>query len=79
MSNKIMNGVVTSLSGKNTVAVQISRMVKHSRYHKYIRISKKFLADDSLGSCKVGDAVEICSVRPISKRKKWAIVYRSSL
>lgn len=78
MSGKIIRGVVDSISGTRTVAVEVTRMVPHPKYRKYVRISRKFLADDSAGACKVGDTVDIVSVRPISKRKRWSVVYGES-
>ncbi len=47
---------------------------KHERYGKYITVHKKYLVDSSGKKVNVGDEVEIKSVRPLSKRKRWALV-----
>ncbi|HLD76837.1 MAG TPA: 30S ribosomal protein S17 [Rickettsiales bacterium] len=47
---------------------------KHERYGKYITVHKKYLVDTAGKKVNIGDEVEIKSVRPISKRKRWALV-----
>jgi len=47
---------------------------KHPKYGKYITTHKKYLVDSSGKKVEVGQEVEIVSSRPISKRKRWALV-----
>ena len=65
-------GTVASISGEKSVVVRVDRRVKHSRYHKYISRRSKFMAHDESG-CKIGDVVEIVSVRRMSARKRWRV------
>ncbi len=65
------------VSDKNekTVIVRVDRRVSHPIYKKTIRRSKKYAAHDEKGQFKVGDKVSIVESRPISKTKRWAVVY----
>ncbi|MBI2334840.1 30S ribosomal protein S17 [Candidatus Daviesbacteria bacterium] len=68
-----MIGRVVSTKSKNTAAVLVEQMATHPLYKKtYVR-SKKYLVHDLLQT-KEGDLVEIAKIRPISKRKHWAVV-----
>jgi small subunit ribosomal protein S17 len=48
--------------------------VKHPKYQKYYKITKKYKAHDAQNEKKVGDTVEIKEVRPLSKDKRFAVV-----
>jgi len=57
------------------VTVKVERRFTHPIYKKTVRSSKKYSAHDEQNKFKVGDAVNIIESRPISKTKKWAVVY----
>jgi len=67
-------GVVSSTSMDKTISVLVRRRLKHPIYGKYVKKSKKFLAHDETNECNVGDTVKIIESRPLSKRKRWALV-----
>lgn len=69
---KKLQGVVVKLSDKSTASVEVVRKVAHSKYHKFYKISKKYLVDYEDG-LNVGDTVEITSVKPISKNKSFKV------
>ena len=71
---KILNGIVVSDKMRDTVVVKVGRFVKHPKYGKYMKISKKFKAHDVGNTAKVGDKVEIIETRPISKDKHFKLV-----
>jgi small subunit ribosomal protein S17 len=71
---KILSGVVTSDKMKDTVVVEVTRFVKHPKYDKFMKISKKFKAHDAGNTKKVGDKVEIVETRPISRDKRFKIL-----
>ena len=71
---KYRNGKVTSNRMDKTVVVQVERLVKHSKYKKYIRTRTRFKAHDEKNSCNVGDEVRIVETRPLSRDKRWAVV-----
>jgi small subunit ribosomal protein S17 len=67
-------GTVVSKSGSKTVSVQIDNLVKHAMYGKYLRKRTKLAVHDEHEQAKVGDMVEIVSVRPLSKNKAHRLV-----
>ena len=70
-------GVVVKTAMKDTATVEVSRYVKHPKYKKYIRRSKKFLVHDVGNTAQIGDKVTIRETRPISKRKRFILVNQS--
>ncbi|MCR4281111.1 MAG: 30S ribosomal protein S17 [Candidatus Kaiserbacteria bacterium] len=71
---KFLEGVVVKSAMKDTVTVQVERYVKHPKYKKYIRKSKKFLVHNPGNTAEVGQKVTIRETRPISKLKRFIIV-----
>jgi len=66
-------GVVTSDKMQKSVVVRVDRTVEHPLYKRHIRRSRKFMAHDEQGVCKVGDTVEIVESRPLSANKRWRV------
>jgi len=71
---RVLRGTVVATKMQDTCTVAVERYVKHPKYKKYQRRTKKFLVHDAGNTAKVGDVVEIKEVRPISKRKSFALV-----
>jgi small subunit ribosomal protein S17 len=67
-------GVVDSVSGRQTIRVVLSNLVKEERYGKYRRRRTKLAAHDEKQEAQVGDTVEISRCRPLSKTKAWRLV-----
>jgi small subunit ribosomal protein S17 len=67
-------GKVVSDKMDKTIVVVIERKVPHLKYGKYIRRRTRLFAHDPENQGHVGDKVQICSHRPMSKRKHWALV-----
>ena len=68
-------GLVTSISGKDTIKVTVKNRKIHPIYKKIVNTSVSFLAHaENSKSIIIGDKVEITLCRPISKRKKWRFV-----
>jgi small subunit ribosomal protein S17 len=78
MPKRILQGVVVSDKGQKTVVVKVERRIKHPLYKKTIKLSKKYAAHDEESRFKIGDAVEIIESRPISKTKRWQVVYQTA-
>jgi len=58
---------------QKTAVVSVIRLVKHPKYHKRIRKTKKFYAHDEEEICSEGDFVRIIPTRPLSKTKRFAV------
>lgn len=66
-------GIVSSDRMTKTVVVRVDRLVRHSKYRRYLRRTSKFMAHDELGAA-IGDRVRIVETRPLSARKRWRVV-----
>ena len=73
-SGRVLRGTVVSIKMKDTITVSVERYVKHPKYKKFQRLSKKFLVHDAGNTATVGMIVDIHETRPISKRKHFALV-----
>jgi small subunit ribosomal protein S17 len=70
---KTRTGVVVSDAREKTVTVEVTRTVRHARYHKIVRRRKRFHAHDEANEARVGDIVRIVETRPLSKTKRWRV------
>lgn len=66
-------GIVVSDAMQKTVVVEVTRFATHPRYHKRMRIRKRFKAHDEENQYKVGDKVIIEATKPMSKEKHWRV------
>ena len=71
---KMLIGKVISNKGHKTISVETQSSVKHPKYKKYLRKESLFIAHDEKNSAQVGDKVQIVSVRPLSKTKRWKLI-----
>ena len=79
MPKRILKGVVTSDKQDKTATVKIERRVMHPLYKKFVTKSKKFAAHDPENRCKEGDVVAIQECPPVSKNKRFEIVYADAV
>lgn len=73
-SGRVLKGTVVSSKMKDTITVAVERYVMHPKYKKFMRRTKKFLVHDAGNTAKEGSIVEIREVRPMSKRKHFALI-----
>jgi len=66
-------GVITSDKMQKTVVVRVDRLVRHTKYRRYVRRTSKFMAHDEMGAT-IGDKVRIVETRPMSARKRWRVI-----
>ena len=66
-------GLVVSDAPEKTVTVSVEALVRHPKYKKRVRRSKKFMVHDEGNEARVGDTVRIIETRPISARKRWRL------
>ena len=69
-----LQGVVISDKMDQSVVVAVERRVRHKLYGKIQRRTSKFMAHDPANDAKVGDRVAIVASRPMSRRKRWAVI-----
>lgn len=73
------NGVVTSDKMDKTRIVAVTSAKIYPKYLKRYKVSKKFKVHDEKNQYKVGDKVSFIECRPISKDKRWRMIYQSEL
>ena len=66
-------GIIVSDKAEKTVTVSVEALVRHPRYKKRVRRSKKFMVHDERNEARVGDTVRIIETRPLSTRKRWRL------
>jgi small subunit ribosomal protein S17 len=77
INRKTLRGTVVSDKMDKTVVVSVERFVKHPKYKKFQKSSKRYKAHDELNSAKVGDQVTIRECRPMSKDKTFELVTKA--
>jgi small subunit ribosomal protein S17 len=70
---KVREGIVVSDKMDKTVVVEVEDRVKHPKYAKVIRRTKKYKAHDGDNACGVGDRVRLMETRPMSATKRWRV------
>ncbi|HBW19778.1 MAG: 30S ribosomal protein S17 [Streptosporangiaceae bacterium] len=70
---KVREGLVISDKMDKTVVVAVEDRVKHPKYGKVIRRTKKYKAHDGENACGVGDRVLLMETRPLSATKRWRV------
>ncbi len=76
IKGRVLSGTVVASKMQDTCTVAVERYVKHPKYKKFVRLTKKYLVHDQGNKASVGAKVEIIETRPISKRKRFALVSR---
>ncbi len=73
-NRKTRVGIVVSNKMDKTVVVAVETLVKHPKFSKYIKRTKRFFAHDANNECSIGDKVKIVETRPLSKNKRWRVI-----
>jgi small subunit ribosomal protein S17 len=76
--SKKLKGIVVSDAMNKTIVVLVNRYVKHPKYKKYIKRSKKYKVHDEENKYKKGDKVLIQECRPISRDKHFIVISNQS-
>lgn len=77
-NRKFKKGRVVSNKMMNTVVVAVDRTIRHPRYGKVLRLTKKLYAHHEGEPLAIGDVVTVVETRPISKLKRWRVVEEAS-
>jgi small subunit ribosomal protein S17 len=72
-NKRTIQGVVIKDKMDKTVVVLTERLVKHPKFHKYMRKHVRYKAHDEQNDCNVGDEVIIVESRPLSRQKRWRV------
>ena len=66
--------IMTTNKGDIMKKLVVGQKVKHPKYGKYFKKTKKFTAHDEKNECGENDIVRIMETRPLSKNKRWRLV-----
>jgi len=69
------NGVVVSDKMDKTITVKVEQVKIHPKYNKRFTVSKKFKVHDEKNQYHAGDQVNFVECRPLSKDKRWRVIY----
>lgn len=72
--SKPLLGVVTSNKMDKAGVCTVERLVRHSRYGKYVKRRTKIMFHDDSNQCNIGDSVLIIPSRPYSARKRFSLI-----
>ena len=68
-------GVVVSSGMTKTIVIQVESTKTHPKYGKQYKVSKKYKVHDEHNRYQVGDRVVFAACRPLSKDKRWRVIY----
>ena len=73
-NRKEMKGVVVSDKMDKTAVVEVTRLVKHPKYGKFIKKNKRYKVGNPDNRFKTGQKVIIRESKPLSKDKSFIII-----
>ncbi len=68
-------GRVTAAGNDKTIAVRVERTLRHALYGKSFKKSRTFQVHDPENRYAVDDVVTFVECRPLSKTKRWTVIY----
>ncbi|MFH1745369.1 MAG: 30S ribosomal protein S17 [bacterium] len=72
---KKFDGVVVGDKMDKTIVVKVDRVKIHPKYKKRSVVGKKYKVHDEKNKFKIGDKVKFVECRPLSKDKRWRVMY----
>ena len=72
---KKFQGIVVSDKQDKTIVVKVDRVKIHPKYKKRFTVSKKYKVHDEKNQYKEDDKVTFIECRPLSKDKRWRVIY----
>ena len=72
---RTFTGRVVSDKMDKTIVVSVTGLKQHPKYRKYYRESKKYKVHDPEEKYNIGATVTFVECRPISKDKRWRVIY----
>ena len=70
-------GIVVSDKMDKTVVVKVDRTKIHEKYKKRYTVSRRYKVHDPKNQFKVGDKISFIECRPLSRDKRWRVIYKA--
>jgi small subunit ribosomal protein S17 len=74
-TQRVFTGIVVSDAMEKTIVVKVERTKIHPKYKKRYIQTRKYKVHDEKNTCKVGENVRFVECRPLSKDKRWRVLY----
>ena len=71
-----LSGIIVSTKMPKTLVVEVWRTKTHPKYKKQYKVSKCYKVHFDEGNFQAGDQVEFVACRPISKEKRWRVLFK---
>lgn len=75
IQQRSFSGVVVSDKMNKTRVVLVETVKVHPKYQKRYTQSKRYKVHDEKNQYKVGDKVSFIECRPLSRDKRWRVLY----
>ncbi len=72
---KTFSGLVASSKMDKTIVVVVENVKIHSKYKKRYIVTSRYKVHDEKNQFKEGDKVRFVECRPLSKEKRWRVIY----
>jgi len=72
---KTFSGIVVSDKMDKTVVVKVENVKIHPKYQKRYFVTSRYKVHDEKNQFKEGDKVTFVECRPLSKDKRWRVMY----
>jgi len=76
IKQRVFSGVVTSDKMAKTIVVAVETVKIHPKYKKRYTTTARYKVHDEKDQYKEGDKVLFVECRPISKDKRWRVLYK---
>ncbi len=74
-TKRTLNGVVASDKMDKTIVVTVENTKIHPKYNKRYVSTSRYKVHDPKNQFKEGDKVAFVECRPLSKDKRWRVIY----
>lgn len=74
---RTLKGLVMSDKMDKTITVRVDRVKTHAKYKKTYISSRTYKVHDERNQYHEGDTVTFVQCRPLSKDKRWRVIYAS--
>jgi len=75
-AKRTLEGVVASDKMDKTIVVVVENVKIHPKYKKRYTVTKRYKVHDEKNQYKEGDKVRFMECRPLSKDKRWRVLYQ---
>lgn len=72
---KTFSGITASDKMDKTIVVKVVTSKIHPLYKKHFKVSKNYKVHDPQNKFHTGDKVSFIECRPLSKDKRWKVIY----